>query len=134
MARILVVEDDPSFLDLLLIHLSRAGHSVHSAGDPAIGLRSVIDDPLDLIVSDLNLPYLHGFEFLEALRSDPVARRIPVIVLSGRKDEESYARCLEIGITDYFSKPVNSEVLIEAITRRLAEAGAELRVAAEPGP
>lgn len=119
-ARILVIEDDESFLDLLRLHLSLAGHSVQGAEDPELGLRSVLESPPDLIVLDIDLPFLSGIEVLEALRSDPGYRKIPVIVVTGHRDDEIYARCLKIGVDGFFTKPVQSDQLIEAVGKSLA--------------
>lgn len=120
MAKILVIEDDQSFLDLVRLHLSVAGYEVAAAEDPEEGLRSLISTPPDLILLDLDLPYLSGFEVLEALRSEPAYRKIPVMIITGYKDDESYARCQKMGIDGFFTKPVPSEQLIEAIGRSLA--------------
>ena len=83
MATILVIEDDPSFRDLLQLHLVSAGHTVNTAEDPAEGLRSLLEYSHDLILLDLDLPYLSGLEVLEALRSDPASQKIPVSPLRG---------------------------------------------------
>ena len=123
MAKILVIEDDESFLDLVQLHLSVAGYAVDAAKDPEEGLRSLIAHPPDLILLDLDLPYLSGFEVLEALCSEPVYRKIPVIVITGHKDDDSYARCQKMGIAGFFTKPVPSEQLIEAIGRSLVKRG-----------
>lgn len=120
MAKILVIEDDQSFLDLVRLHLSVAGYEVEAAEDPEEGLRSLIADRPDLVLLDLDLPYLSGFEVLEALRSEPAYQKIPVMIVTGHKDDESYARCQGMGIDGFFTKPVQSEQLIEAIGRSLA--------------
>src|ERR1700693_440081 len=84
LAKIVVIEDDLTFLDLLRVHLASAGHEVLAAEDAVLGLRAVIDNAPDLILLDLSVPYLDGFEIIEALRGDPATRNIPVIVLTGR--------------------------------------------------
>lgn len=124
MAKILVIEDDPTFLDLLRVHLSTAGHQVQTAEDAEIGLRSLISQPPDLVVLDMNVPYLDGFELLEAVRKDPATRGIPVIVITGRADDESYARARRIGVADYFTKPVQRDQLITSVEKHLREPGA----------
>ena len=120
MATILVIEDDRAFRDLLRLHLRQAGHKVHAAADPEEGLRTLIDSPPDLILLDLDLPYLSGFEVLEALRKDPTSARIPVVIVTGHAEEEMHERCRGIGIDGYLTKPFKSEHLIQAITRALA--------------
>lgn len=120
MATILVIEDDPSFRDLLALHLHAAGHEVRTAADPELGLRSLLEEPPQLILLDLDLPYLSGFEVLSALRNDHASRDIPVIIVTGRSDEETYMRCRKIGIDGFAAKPLKSEQLLKVISKVLA--------------
>ena len=120
MARILVIEDDVTFLSLLRVHLSSAGHTVETAEDAALGLRAIVSNSPDLVILDLTVPYLDGFELLEAVREDPMTRAIPVIVVTGRDDDASYVRAKKIGAEGYFTKPVQREQLIKAIEICLA--------------
>jgi CheY-like chemotaxis protein len=120
MATILVIDDDHFFTELVSLHLLLAGHTVQVAKDPEEGLRAIVDAPPDLILLDLDLPYLSGFEVLEALRSDAATREIPVIMLTAQKDEESYARCDRAGIDGFLTKPLQSDKLTEAIAAALA--------------
>src|SRR5712691_10878917 len=92
LAKIVVIEDDLTFLDLLRVHLAGAGHEVLTAEDAMLGLRAVIDNAPDLILLDLSVPYLDGFEMIEALHTDPATRNIPVIVITGRGDDETYTQ------------------------------------------
>jgi DNA-binding response OmpR family regulator len=120
MAAILVIDDDLSFRELLQLHLLSAGHTIRAAKDPEEGLRSLLEHSADLILLDLDLPYLSGFEVLEALRSDPASRKIPVIVLTGRGDEDTYIRCRKIGVDGFLTKPLKREQLITAVGTTLA--------------
>jgi CheY-like chemotaxis protein len=117
---ILAIEDDPSFRDLLKLHLQSAGHSVQTAADPEEGLRAILDDPPDLILLDLDLPYLSGFEVLEALRSDEASRSIPVIIITGRPEGDTYERCRRIGFEGFAAKPLKREDLLRAVSDALA--------------
>jgi len=119
LAKILLIEDDLTFLDLLRMHLASAGHEVVTAEDAALGLLAIIGETPDLIVLDLFVPYLDGFELLEALRTDPATRPIPVIVLTGHTDDETYARARKLGAADFFTKPVERDRLIKSIERLL---------------
>jgi DNA-binding response OmpR family regulator len=119
-ARILVIEDDVTFLGLLRVHLSGAGHTVETAEDAALGLRAIVSNSPDLVILDLTVPYLDSFELLEAVREDPMTKAIPVIVLTGRDDDASYVRAKKIGAEGYFTKPVQREQLINAIEICLA--------------
>ncbi|HMG61072.1 MAG TPA: response regulator [Burkholderiales bacterium] len=119
MAKIVVIEDDLTFLDLLRVHLAGAGHEVLTAEDAVLGLRAVIDNAPDLILLDLSVPYLDGFEMIAALRTDPATRNIPVIVLTGRGDDETYSRARELGAAQLLTKPVERDLLMKAIDGQL---------------
>ena len=123
MATILVIEDDLAFRDLLRMHLRQAGYTVQIAEDPEEGLRSLLETPPDLILLDLDLPYMSGFELLEAFRSDPTSQKIPVIVVTGHGEEDVHDRCRNIGIDGFFVKPFKSEHLIQGITKALGARG-----------
>ena len=121
MATVLVIEDDQAFSDLLRLHLRQAGYTVQTAGDPEEGLRILVDTPPDLVLLDLDLPYLSGYEVLEALRSDPASGKIPVIVVTGHTEEEVHERCRRIGVQGFLTKPFKSEHLLQAISKALAK-------------
>lgn len=120
MATILVIEDDPSFLDLLRLHLLSANHSVNAAENPEQGLHSLLENPPDLILLDLDLPYLSGFEVLEALRGDPASHNIPVIIVTARSDDETHSRCKRTGVDGFLTKPLRSDRLIDVVGKVLA--------------
>jgi CheY-like chemotaxis protein len=119
LAKILAIEDDPSFRDLLRLHLQSAGHTVRVAADPEEGLRAILEDPPELILLDLELPYLSGFEVLEALRADQASRSIPVIIITANSDADAYERCRKIGFDAFVSKPLKREDLMHEINKVL---------------
>ena len=119
MAKIVIIEDDLTFLDLLRVHLASAGHEVLTAEDAVLGLRAVIDNAPDLILLDLAVPYLDGFEMIEALHGDPATRDIPVIVLTGRGDDETYTQARKLGAAQLLTKPVAHDLLMKAIDGQL---------------
>jgi DNA-binding response OmpR family regulator len=127
LAKIVVIEDDASFLDLLRVHLASAGHEVLAAEDAAVGLRAVITEGPDLILLDLAVPYLDGFEMIQALRNDPATKAIPVIVLTGRGDDETFAEARRLGASHFLTKPVARDVLIRAIDAQLAAPAARAK-------
>jgi DNA-binding response OmpR family regulator len=119
LAKIVIIEDDLTFLDLLRVHLASAGHEVLTAEDAVLGLRAVIDNAPDLILLDLAVPYLDGFEMIEALRSDPATQNIPVIVITGRGDDETYSQARKLGAAQLLTKPVARDLLMKAIDGQL---------------
>lgn len=113
--RILIIDDDIGFRDLLRIHLSSAGYQVQVADDGVTGGRALLAHPPDLIVSDVNMPFLDGFELLSLLRADAETAAIPVILLSGRSDGDTMAKAVELGAADFLTKPVTRDQLLESI-------------------
>jgi DNA-binding response OmpR family regulator len=120
--RILIIDDDVGFLDLLRIHLSAAGYEVQVAEDGVTGGRALLAQTPDLIVSDVNMPFLDGFELLSLMRSDASTASIPVILLSGRSDGDTMAKAVELGAADFLTKPVTRDQLLESVEACLARA------------
>ena len=121
-SRILIIDDDVGFRDLLRIHLSAAGYQVQVAEDGVTGGRALLAQTPDLIVSDVNMPFLDGFELLSLLRADPETASIPVILLSGRGDGDTMAKAVELGAADFLTKPVTHEQLLDSVEACLARA------------
>ena len=119
LAKLLVIEDDVSMLELLRVHLKAAGHAVRATSDAAEGIRAVLAERPDLILSDIAMPYLDGMELLRALRSDPMTMRIPVIFLTGRDDDETLVKAHQLGVDDFLTKPIQAEDLLSAIDKVL---------------
>ena len=119
MAKLLVIDDDVGLLDILRMHLRAAGHAVQTVSDAADGIRAILADPPELILSDIGMPYLDGVELLRALRSDALTRKIPVIFLTGRADDDTLVRAHQLGVDDYLTKPIQSEDLLGSIDRVL---------------
>jgi DNA-binding response OmpR family regulator len=119
LAKLLLIEDDVSMLDLLRVHLKAAGHAVRAASDAADGIRYILAETPDLILSDIAMPYLDGMELLRALRSDPMTMRIPVIFLTGRDDDDTLVKAHQLGVDDFLTKPIQVEDLLSAIDKAL---------------
>lgn len=92
---------------------------MRGAADPEEGLRAILEDPPELILLDLDLPYLSGFEVLQALKSDDASQAIPVIIITGRPDGETYDRCRKIGFDGFASKPLKREDLLGEVNKVL---------------
>ena len=119
--RILVIEDDANFRNLLRIHLSRAGYTPEVVEDGVEGGKALLERPPDLVVSDLNMPFLNGFELLSLMRADEKTASIPAILLSGTNDDVTASKAMELGAADYLTKPVTRENLLDSIRSCLEE-------------
>jgi CheY-like chemotaxis protein len=114
-ARILVVEDDLVLLDLVQLHLGRHGHAVTAAADAVEALQSLVRRRFDLVLTDLEMAYLDGLEFIEAIRGDTNTRGIPIVVLTARRDDESWLAAKRLRVNRYLNKPTKADDLVCAI-------------------
>ena len=109
--KILLVEDDPDDLVLARIELERLGHEVVSAGDASAALRLVPVERPDLVVTDIRMPGMDGFELTRAVQRMAAPRWQPVIFLTGHRDEALEVKALATGADGYIVKPASAEVL-----------------------
>jgi len=116
-ARILIVDDDRSLRDLLSLHLRSAGYEVTLAEDAIVAGYMVLEQAPDLIICDVNMPYMDGFEFVTALKADSTLPYIPVIFLTSREDGD--LRGNELGAVAYLIKPVRVERLLQVVAQHL---------------
>jgi adenylate cyclase len=110
-SRILVVDDNASNRDLLSRRLQREGHTVLQAEDGVIALAMVEKERLDLVLLDLMMPGISGYEVLTQLKRDPRSREIPVIMISALTELDAIVRCIEAGADDYLAKPFDPTLL-----------------------
>jgi len=120
MANILVIDDDSSTLRLIGYMLERGGFQVQMAGDGEDGLAIAFQHPPDLIVLDVMMPGMNGYEVCERLRSDPRTAHVPVIILTARSQRVDQRTALEAGADLYMSKPVAPDELVEKVNNLLA--------------
>jgi two-component system, OmpR family, phosphate regulon response regulator PhoB len=121
--RVLVVDDEPDITGLLAYHLAKAGYRVITAANGSEALKSAREQRPDLVVLDLMLPGLSGYDVLGELRRREDTREVGVIVLTARKDERDRIKGLSLGADDYLAKPFSPLELVlrvGAILRRLA--------------
>ena len=130
MSRILVVEDEPALLRGLQDNLKAESHEVIAASDGETGLRLARETKPDLIVLDLMLPKMSGYEICRTLRSEGLA--MPIIILTARGEESDRVLGLDLGADDYVTKPFSVRELmarVRALLRRANPASNELRFA-----
>ncbi len=108
---LLVADDDPSNREMLARRLQRQGYQVSLAGSGLEVLRLVRAQKFDLVLLDMIMPGLDGYQVLTRMKSDPALADIPVIILSSLDQENNVARCIEAGAEDYVGKPFNSVFL-----------------------
>ena len=125
MARILIVEDDREIAALVAAQLERAGHAVRAVHDGEAGLAAALEGDVDLLVLDVMLPGVSGFEIVERLRRRPTYPR--VLMLTARAEEVDRVLGLELGADDYLTKPFSLrelEARVRALLRRREPAAA----------
>jgi len=121
--RILVVDDEPDITALVAYHLAKEGYRVATASTGAEALKAAASAPPDLVVLDLMLPGVSGYDVLQELRRHPETRDVGVILLTARKDELDRVKGLSLGADDYVVKPFSPKELVlrvSAVLRRLA--------------
>ena len=118
--KILIVDDTAMFRELESLFLSRAGR-IYSAQDAAEGLSLARQEEPDVIIADLSMPGMDGDALCRLVRSDPVIRQTPVILVTSGEDADDRARAIHAGADDVISKPISRISLIEAVNRFLRQ-------------
>ena len=117
--RVLVVDDHRSNRELVARQLKRQGHQVTEASSGSEALQLLVQSPQDIVLLDMLMPKLDGFQVLERIKSDPVRGEIPVIVVSALDEVPGIVRCLEMGAEDYMFKPLDPVLLAARIDSSL---------------
>jgi two-component system, cell cycle response regulator DivK len=118
---ILVVEDNEMNRDMLTRRLERKGYSVITAQDGAEGCELARSKFPDIILMDISLPVMNGWEATQRIKSDPITRRIPIIILTAHALATDRAKAFEMGCDDYDTKPVDFFRLQQKIEKLLLE-------------
>jgi two-component system, OmpR family, phosphate regulon response regulator PhoB len=133
--RILVVDDEPDIIALVAYHLARAGYRVSTASTGLEALQAAREEQPAMIVLDLMLPELSGFEVLERIRADRLLAEIPVLMLTARREEADRVQGLSLGADDYLVKPFSPQELVLRVRNILrrsrataAERGSRIRI------
>ncbi len=117
--KILVVEDDPDIRDLVGYNLRKEGYTVLFAGTGPDGLQKAISEQPDLVLLDIMLPDMDGFEVCRELRRSDETCRIPIVMMTAKSDERDIVSSLDIGADDYITKPFSIKVLIARVRTKL---------------
>lgn len=119
MAHIVVIEDNPTNLDLICYLLRAYGHSVETAGDGDEGLALVRRTLPDLIVCDVHLPKLDGYEVARQIKSDPRLRLIPLVAVTALAMVGDREKGLAAGFDGYLYKPIEPQTFVADVVRHL---------------
>ncbi len=119
MANIFIADDDQLVIDLISFRLQRRGHTVSGATDGELALEAILHQPPDLIILDYVMPVLNGPDIIAALKAAPATANIPVLILAAQWRERDVMEALDLGVTDYMTKPFSPEELIFRVERAL---------------
>jgi DNA-binding response OmpR family regulator len=113
--KILVVDDEPFIVELVEINLIKAGYKVITAYDGEEALKKVEEEKPDLIICDVNMPKLDGFEVLKRLKSNMATRYIPVVMLTARAGDEDVFKGWHLKVDQYLTKPFNPQQVLVVV-------------------
>ena len=119
MSRIFVIDDDPELLMMVGMILRRAGHETILASDSVEGAERLIKEKPDLLILDLMMPHMSGFEVCRKIRSTPDVSKLPIMILTARIQENDREAAFESGATDYMTKPITSRQLTSRVEQLL---------------
>jgi CheY-like chemotaxis protein len=119
MAKILIVDDEENVRIAVNAVLTSKGHNVTHAEDGIKALESVKNNPPDVIVCDIEMPKLEGFDVLKELRKNPATSTIPFIFLTGKTEMKYLNKAMELDGNDFLTKPFTTEQLLAAIDVQL---------------
>lgn len=114
-ARILVADDDPSVLNAVGSVLSHDGYEIETVLDGAEALRSVLEEPPALIVLDVKMPRLNGWEVCAIVRRQSHTREVPILFLTGRVEVRDQITAMQVGGSDHLRKPFDADELLTKV-------------------
>ncbi|KJF27664.1 hypothetical protein TZ02_07190 [Clostridium aceticum] len=113
--KIMIVDDDPKNIFVLAAALEDYGGEILEAYDGEAALEKLKEEKVDLVLMDIMMPNMDGFQTIEAIRQDEVLKDIPIIAITAKSLKGDREKCIEVGANDYISKPVNYETLIQLV-------------------
>ena len=120
MARILLAEDEQQIGDMVTFKLTNSGHRVVRVGDGEAALAAAERDRPDVIILDVMMPQMDGFEVLRRLRQDERTSRVPVVVLTAKTSQVDRDRCRELGADGFVTKPFHPDELTDQLDSLIA--------------
>jgi two-component system, OmpR family, alkaline phosphatase synthesis response regulator PhoP len=131
-AHILLVDDEHDILDLIEYNLIKQGYDVTKTDNGTKAISLVRSTKPDLILLDIMMPKMDGYEVCEQLKADPVLKNIPIIFLTARSDEFSEVRGLDLGADDYITKPISISKLLSRIKAQLRRSRGLSEISMDP--
>lgn len=119
--KILVVDDCQTTRKLLTLYLKVKGFEVVSAENGLDAIEKLASHEVNLILSDLNMPFMDGIELIKTLKADPNMSHIPVLMVTTEADPEEKQKAMEAGASEYLVKPVTAEMVTQSIKNILKE-------------
>jgi len=116
---LILIDDSISIRKVVGMFLSKAGYKVDVATDGVDAIEKISKTPYDLIITDLEMPRMHGYELIAELRSDDNMKNVPIIVLTSRAGEKHHKKAVELGANDYIVKPVDEDTLLQSVKKLL---------------
>lgn len=118
--RILAIDDEETTRLILTAMLSDKGYQVLALGDPEAGIRHALEGNVDLVILDLMMPKVDGWQVLSRLRGQQVTKNIPVLLLTGDERDESIRKAFSMQRTDYLLKPIDQFHLLHKVSRLIS--------------
>ena len=123
MAKILVVDDEPDVVEIVRLRLEQDGHTILAAGDGRTGLQSAFENKPDLLILDVMMPGLDGFEVAYQMKNNPLTANTPIVMLTARADFGSIAKGWNLDVDNYVTKPFKLDELADTVKNVLIYRG-----------
>lgn len=122
--KILIVEDEPNLLELYRLALERAGFEVFTAVNGEVGLMLAKGNPPDLVLLDILMPKVDGYEMLRRMKADPTTKKVPIIIFSNLSQREEIEKGLKLGAKDFILKTsITPTAMVEKVKQWVAGQG-----------
>ena len=117
--KILVVDDEPTIVRLMEFILARQGHEMIVAVNGEEALEKIKSQHPDLVLLDIMMPRIDGYEVAQRLRADPATAELPIIMLSAKAQDEDIRKGVEVGVDEYITKPFTPDHLVQVVAKHL---------------
>ena len=116
---VLTIDDEAAVLKIVRMILERAGFDVLTAAGPEAGFKALKDNEVDVVLLDVNMPGMSGFDMLEQIKANRKVKHLPVIMLTCQSELADFERGKTLGVMDYIPKPFDSRILVQRVNRAI---------------